>query len=68
MVEDQDPGYGDQEIVTPPPEIANIIEDPPVTTIPLSIDTVSEEILTTTDTIIENSLPTGIIIISMLFL
>ena len=67
MMEDQDLGYEHQEIVTPPPEIDNIIEDPPVTTIPLSIDTVREEILTTTDTIIENSLPTGIIIY-MLFL
>ena len=68
VMEDQDPGYEHQEMVTPPPEIDNIIEDSPVTTIPLSIDTVEEEIHTTTDTIIENSLPTGIIIISLLFL
>ena len=44
---------------TPPPEIDNIIEDPPVTSIPLSIDIIKEEILTTTNTIAENSQPTG---------
>ena len=43
---------------TPPPEIDNIIEDPPVTSIPLSIDIIKEEILTTTNTIAESSQPT----------
>ena len=43
---------------TPPPEIDNIIEDPPVTSIPFSIDIIKEEILTTTNTIAESSQPT----------
>ena len=59
---EQDPGYEHETLEmmeTPPPEIDNIIEDPPVTSIPLSIDIIKEEILTTTNTIAENSQPTG---------
>ena len=59
---EQDLGYEHETLEmmeTPPPEIDNIIEDPPVTSIPLSIDIIKEEILTTTNTIAENSQPTG---------
>ena len=58
---DQDLGYEQETLEmmeTPPPEIDNIIEDPPVTSIPLSIDIIKEEILTTTNTIPESSQPT----------
>ena len=68
LTEDQEPGYEEEmvEMETLAPEIDNIIEDSPsVTTIPLSIDTIEEEediFTSTAETILENSLPTGIII------